>query len=299
MLPDINRAIRLQILDDRAAELTKEIAALPKHIAEIEKKLEGHQRRLEHDRAATVANQKDRKRLEGEIQAADQKISKLKTQMMEAKTNEQYRAFQHEIDFCQQEIRRHEDRILDLMSESDPLEKAVKTAEASLATEKKQVEDEKAAARERTGADQKEIDILTVGAKENPERDGSENRVRIRAHPQGPRRRGDRRSPQGPVFEVQHPAAAAVPAGTEARRFRHGLRKLPADALLESASERGRSGCRRLMLAYTAVIGCGFSRFRTGLFRAVSVPRPQTLLGCGAFATASAPPPTAIVDIDE
>ncbi len=165
MLPDINRAIRLQILDDRAAELTKEIAALPKHIAEIEKKLEGHQRRLEHDRAATVANQKDRKRLEGEIQAADQKISKLKTQMMEAKTNDQYRAFQHEIDFCQQEIRRHEDKILDLMGEFDPLEKAVKAAEASLSTEKKQVEDEKSAARERTAADQKEIDLLTAERK--------------------------------------------------------------------------------------------------------------------------------------
>ena len=43
MLPDITRAIRLQILDDRAAELTKEIAALPKHIAEIEKKLDRRQ----------------------------------------------------------------------------------------------------------------------------------------------------------------------------------------------------------------------------------------------------------------
>ena len=57
--------------------------------------------------------------------------------MMEAKTNEQYRAFQHEIDFCQQEIRRHEDRILDLMGESEPLEKNVKAAEAALAAEKK------------------------------------------------------------------------------------------------------------------------------------------------------------------
>lgn len=151
----------MQILDDRAAELTKEIAALPKHIAEIEKKLEAHQRRLEHDRAAMTANQKDRKRLEGEIQTSDQKISKLKTQMMEAKTNDQYRAFQHEIDFCQQEIRRHEDRILELMTESDPLDKAVKAAEAALATEKKQVEEEKAKARERTAADQKEIDVLT------------------------------------------------------------------------------------------------------------------------------------------
>ena len=76
MLPDIQHAIRLQILDDRVSALTKEIAALPKHIAEIEKKLEAHQRRLEHDKAALAANQKDRKRLEGEIQAHDQKISK-------------------------------------------------------------------------------------------------------------------------------------------------------------------------------------------------------------------------------
>jgi predicted nucleic acid-binding Zn-ribbon protein len=157
MLPDITHAIRLQSLDDRAAELTKEINTLPRHIAEIEKKLESHQRQLEHDRAALVANQKDRKRLEGEIQVNEQKISKLKTQMMEAKTNDVYRAFQHEIDFCQQEIRRHEDRILELMTESDPLEKAVKTAEAALATEKRQVEEEKTKARERTAVDQKEI----------------------------------------------------------------------------------------------------------------------------------------------
>jgi predicted nucleic acid-binding Zn-ribbon protein len=166
MLPDISHAIRLQNLDDRAAELTREINALPKHIAEIEKKLDAHQRRLEQDRAGLAANQKDRKRLEGEIQANEQKISKLKSQMMDAKTNDQYRAFQHEIDFCQQEIRRHEDRILELMTESEPLDKAVKTAEVALATEKKHVEAEKAKARERTAQDQKEIDGLLAERKQ-------------------------------------------------------------------------------------------------------------------------------------
>ena len=55
---------------------------------------------------------------------------------------------------------RHEDRILELMTESDPLEKAVKAAEAALAAEKKQVEAEKSKARERTAVDQKEIDGL-------------------------------------------------------------------------------------------------------------------------------------------
>src|ERR1700722_8718008 len=166
MLPDIVSALRLQEVDIRQTELTKEIASLPKHIAEIEKKLESHQRRLELDRVGLGANQKDRKRLEGEIQANEQKISKLKTQMLDAKTNDIYRAFQHEIDFCQQEIRRHEDRILELMTESEPLETAVKASEAALATEKKQVEEEKKKAREKTAADQKEIDGLSQERKQ-------------------------------------------------------------------------------------------------------------------------------------
>jgi predicted nucleic acid-binding Zn-ribbon protein len=160
MVPDIKHAIRLQILDDRVAVLTKEIAAFPKHIADIEAKLGSHQRRLEADRAAVTANQKERKKLEGDIQVQEQKISKLKGQMMDAKTNEQYNAFQHEIKFCEGEISRIEDRILELMSESEPLEKNVKAAEVDLAKEKKQVDAEKAGARERSAADQKEIDAL-------------------------------------------------------------------------------------------------------------------------------------------
>ena len=160
MLPDIQHAIRLQILDDRVAALTKEIAGLPKYVADIEKKLESHQRRLDVDKAALTANQKERKRLEVDIQTHEQKVSKLKSQMMDAKTNEQYRAFQHEIEFSGQETRKAEDRILELMTGAEPLDKAVKAAEASLATEKQQVEAEKTAARERTAAYQAEIGSL-------------------------------------------------------------------------------------------------------------------------------------------
>src|ERR1043165_6032380 len=121
MLPDLQSVVRLQDLDNRVAELTREISALPIHISEIEKKLESHQRKLDADRAALSANQKERKKTEGDIQVQEQKISKLKGQMLEVKTNEQYRAFQSEIEFCQTEIRRLEDRILELMAESDPL----------------------------------------------------------------------------------------------------------------------------------------------------------------------------------
>jgi len=154
MLPDMQLVIRVQEIDDRLAELNREITALPKHIAEIERKLVSHERKLEADRAALSANQKERKKCEGDIQIQEQKISKLKDQMLLAKTNEQYRAFQNEIEFCQKEIRKLEDRILERMGESEPLEKNVKLAEASLKAEKSHVEAEKEQARNRTAADQ-------------------------------------------------------------------------------------------------------------------------------------------------
>ena len=157
MLQDLALALRLQALDRKIMSLETEIATLPKHIAEIEKKLESHTRRLEADRAALTANQRERKKLEGDIQAHQQKISKLRDQTLQAKTNEQYRAFQNEIAYIEAEIRKAEDRILDLMEQSEPLEKNVKAAEVDLKAQQQHVEAEKKSARERTGVDRQEL----------------------------------------------------------------------------------------------------------------------------------------------
>src|ERR1051326_1144509 len=160
MHPDVHLVIQLQSLDQKITALDKEVALLPKHIAIIEKALESHLRKLEADKAALSANQKDRKKLEGDIQMHQQKISKLRDQMLGAKTNEQYRAFSNEIEFIEKEIRTAEDRILELMSESEQLEANVKKAEAALKEEKQQVESEKTRARERTAVDQSQLDVL-------------------------------------------------------------------------------------------------------------------------------------------
>jgi len=157
MTAEIELVTRLQNLDSQITELEKEVAALPRHIAQIEKALDTHNRRLEADRAALTANQKERRRLEDDIKGHEQKISKLKDQMLQAKTNEQYRAFQNEIDFAAREVRKAEDRILDLMGESEPLDAAVKKSEAELKQEREQVEAEKRRARERTAADEQQL----------------------------------------------------------------------------------------------------------------------------------------------
>jgi predicted nucleic acid-binding Zn-ribbon protein len=158
MTVEIEQVTRLQSVDLKIAELEREIATLPKHIAHIEKTLDSHLRRLEADRAALTANQKERKQLDDDTKVENQKISKLRDQMLGAKTNEQYRAFQHEISFCEEAIRKAEDRILDLMAEAEPLDVNVKKAEGALKEEQQQVEGEKNRARERTAVDQKELE---------------------------------------------------------------------------------------------------------------------------------------------
>jgi predicted nucleic acid-binding Zn-ribbon protein len=77
--------------------------------------------------------------------------------MNEARTNEQYHAFQHEIQFEQDEVRKLEDRILDLMEEAESLEKNVKKAEEALQIEAKKVQLEVSETRARVAEDERAL----------------------------------------------------------------------------------------------------------------------------------------------
>jgi len=143
MHPDVGKLLHLQELDRSIAELRGEIASLPKQIAEIARALDSHLKKLEADKAILAANQRDRKALDADVQIHQQKISKLTAQMLDAKTNEQYRAFQKEIEYCETEIRKCDDRGLQLMEEADALSKNVTADESALAEEKRSVEGRK------------------------------------------------------------------------------------------------------------------------------------------------------------
>ena len=143
MLPDIEKLLQLQIADKEIRKLQEEIAALPKRVAVIESKLASTKAQLEKARTAAKADETNRKKFEAAIADLQGKISKYRDQSLAVKTNDQYKAFQHEIEFCNTEIRSSEDRILDLMSESESLDKNVKSAEAALKVEKAEVEGEK------------------------------------------------------------------------------------------------------------------------------------------------------------
>ena len=157
MLPDIQNLIALQAADREILRLKEDIAALPKRVAAIEQKLAGTKAALDKAREAVKADDASRRKYETSIQDLQQKISKYRDQSLEVKTNEQYKALLHEIQFAEQDIRINEDKILELMVNAEVREKVVKAAEAELKAETAEIEKEKAAARERTAEDEKQL----------------------------------------------------------------------------------------------------------------------------------------------
>jgi uncharacterized protein len=157
MLPDIEKLLELQTADKEIRRLQDEVAALPKRVAVIEQKLAGTQAQLEKARAAAKGDEANRKKFEANIKDLQGKISKYRDQSLDVKTNEQYKALLHEIQFAETEIRLNEDRILEVMVNVDARDKEVKAAEAELKAETAEIEKEKEDARRVTAEDQKKL----------------------------------------------------------------------------------------------------------------------------------------------
>src|SRR6202451_3734035 len=155
MLPDINKLLELQVADKEIRKLREEVAALPKRMAVIEQKLAGTNAHLEKVRAAAKADDVNRKKFEANIKDLQGKISKYRDQSLDVKTNEQYKALLHEIQFAEKEIAATEDKILELMVNADARDREVKAAQAELKAEAAEIEKEKVEARQRTAEDEK------------------------------------------------------------------------------------------------------------------------------------------------
>src|SRR5271165_1266424 len=104
MTSDLQNLIELQQIDSQIAALRAEIAALPKHVAQIEAKLAGSKAKVEATVAAAKADEAARRKHESDIQDQQQKISKYRDQSLNVKTNDEYRALMHEIQFAEGNI---------------------------------------------------------------------------------------------------------------------------------------------------------------------------------------------------
>ncbi len=155
MLPEIENLLKLQDTDKEIRRLQDEVAELPKRVAAIEQKLAGTKAQLEKAQAAVKADEAARRKYDTAINDLRGKISKYRDQSLDVKTNEQYKALLHEIQFAEKEIAANEDKILELMVNADARDKEVKAAQAELKAETAEIEKEKEQARQRTAEDEK------------------------------------------------------------------------------------------------------------------------------------------------
>jgi uncharacterized protein len=160
MHPDLEKLIQLQEAELQIKDYTDRIELLPKHLAELEQKLSTTTHSLGscQDRLSKLTLEK--RRFETLIQDIEQKNSKYREQMLDVKTNEQYKALLHEIEFNREQIRKTEDDILTKMEEEERLRKEIHQLEQQLRSEKESVNAEKKAAEVEVGRDRQILEEL-------------------------------------------------------------------------------------------------------------------------------------------
>jgi predicted nucleic acid-binding Zn-ribbon protein len=139
----IPHLIELQRVDHLIAAVRAEIETFPKRVREADAKLSGARAAVAAAKEGLVNSQKERKKFELDVQQWKDRAKKYRDQSGAVKTNEAYKALQHEIANAEAEVTKAEDAQLEVMMAGEEAERRVKHAEANLK------EDETAVTKER------------------------------------------------------------------------------------------------------------------------------------------------------
>lgn len=138
----LNALLELQTLDLTLLQFKKEAAGIPARQEALNAGLAGARAAAAEAEMKLGEREKEIRGLEGEVSAVREKINRYRSQQMEVKTNESYKALEHEIASAEEEIGLLEDRELLLMEEVDTLKRRLASCQADLesATQKAGVE---------------------------------------------------------------------------------------------------------------------------------------------------------------
>jgi predicted nucleic acid-binding Zn-ribbon protein len=134
--------VALQKKDRRLIKIMREIHDIPKRKSDIEAQLGGSKQKLETALDSKKHTEVTLKELELEVEACKEKVAKYKTQQMEAKTNDQYRAFVKEIGVVEAEIKELEEKEIRLMESLEQGNEILAECEERLNSEKAGIADE-------------------------------------------------------------------------------------------------------------------------------------------------------------
>ncbi len=137
----------LQKLDQLIAALRSDLEGLPKRMREADAQLSGARAAVASAKEALTQNVTQCKKFELDVNQWKDRAKKYREQGASVKTNEAYKALQHEIANAEKEVSQAEDRVLEQMMGIEEAERRVthfeadlKEAEQAVAKEKKHIE---------------------------------------------------------------------------------------------------------------------------------------------------------------
>jgi predicted nucleic acid-binding Zn-ribbon protein len=139
MHPAIPRLIDLQAIDLKIAEFRAQLEAFPKRIMALDHKLTDARTAVASAKEAHVNSVKERKKFELDGDQWKERARKYRDQSGSVKTNEAYKALQHEIANAEAEVSKAEDLQLELMMGSEEIDGRVRHADADLKEAEKSV----------------------------------------------------------------------------------------------------------------------------------------------------------------
>ncbi|HTR47388.1 MAG TPA: C4-type zinc ribbon domain-containing protein [Verrucomicrobiae bacterium] len=121
--------LELQSVDVRLNDVQSRLARFPKKIAEVEARIAAAKADVDATKAAQIHAIKERKKYDLDVEQWKERVRKYRDQGSQVKTNEAYRALQHEIQMAEEEIGKAEDRLLEQMVAGEEYDRRIKTSE--------------------------------------------------------------------------------------------------------------------------------------------------------------------------
>lgn len=131
---DLSKLLMLEECDSKRLALERQLAAVPRDIAAVEARIAAERQAIESAKAEWQGLETKKKSLETEIKSAEEKAAKYRTQQLEVRKNDEYRALTHEIETTETTIGGYEEEELKVMYAIDEAKKRFAAAEAVLKT---------------------------------------------------------------------------------------------------------------------------------------------------------------------
>ncbi|MSU36678.1 MAG: hypothetical protein EXS36_16590 [Pedosphaera sp.] len=165
MLPIVEKLLVLQDRDRKLLRLRAEIEASGPQKQLLTQKAAQAQADFDLFKLRSKQIESDRKKLELEVATKQQLVEKCRTGQGNTKKNEEYSAFQHQIDTTQREITPLEDQQLELMEKSDQVGREIQAAEKVAKSLKAEVDKALADIKERDGSLQRDFEAVSAERK--------------------------------------------------------------------------------------------------------------------------------------